>query len=72
MLCEIKGVHGGDDGCPIELWRDDDTGRLVIRGYNEAGYAAVDIDAIELATWMGSTEAREHRIFPASVHTQGN
>lgn len=33
--------------------RDEDTGRLVVRGVNEGGFACVDIDLADLFAWFG-------------------
>lgn len=62
------GVRGGDDGFPVQLVRDEDTGRLVVRGVNEGGFACVDIDLADLFAWFGidaeapiaAATAREH------------
>jgi len=67
-LCEMENVRGGDTGFPVELYRDDETGRLVVRGINEGGFACVDIDLADLLTWLGldaeaviaAAAAREH------------
>ena len=53
-LCDMEGVRGGEEGCPIELWIDDDTGRLVVVGYNQAGNDGVGIDLWDLITWLQS------------------
>ena len=53
LLCEMEGVRGGDTGFPVQLYRDEETGRLVIRGINEGGFACVDIDLRDLARWFG-------------------
>jgi hypothetical protein len=52
-LCEMAGVRGGD-GFPVELWRHDETGRLTIVAYNQAGCDSVDIDLWDLINWLRS------------------
>lgn len=52
-LCDMKDVRGGELGFPVELWHDDETGRLVVRGTNEGGFACVDIDLADLLAWLG-------------------
>lgn len=56
-LCDMNGVRGGEDGFAIELWRDDDTGRLTVVGYNQAGYDGVGIDLWDLVEWLQSGRA---------------
>lgn len=46
----MKGVRS--DESPVELWRDDESGRLTIRAYNEAGYNCTDIDFWDLVEWL--------------------
>ena len=59
-LCDMEGVRGGEPEYPFELWRDDKTGRLVVRGTNEGGFACVDIDVADLLTWFGlDVDARD-------------
>ncbi|KAF0231975.1 MAG: hypothetical protein FD175_170 [Beijerinckiaceae bacterium] len=50
-LCVMEQVSGGDIDCNVDLVRSDGD-RLVIRGYNEAGYSCVDIDLIDLLEWL--------------------
>lgn len=66
-ICEMTGVSGGEDGFPVELCLDEDTSRLVIIGYNEAGYNAVDIDTLDLLRWfrVGPNE----KDFPENVRS---
>lgn len=55
-LCDLIGVrayHGCDD-YPVQLWRHDETGRLVIRAYNEAGYNGTEVDLLDLVDWLKS------------------
>lgn len=51
----LEGVRGGEWnlGFPVRICRDDeDTGRLVVRGVNEAGFSCVDIDLLDLLNWL--------------------
>lgn len=58
-LCEMDGVRGGETGFAVELWRDDDTGRLTVVGYNQAGYDGVGIDLWDLVGWLRSGAGSE-------------
>jgi hypothetical protein len=60
-ICEMKGVREFSDGYPVELWRHERTGRLVIRAYSECGNAIVDVDLWDLIDWChsGPMERRE-------------
>lgn len=52
MIAEMEEVGGGDTGFSVQLYRDDDTGRLVVRAINEDGYACTDIDLLDLLGWL--------------------
>lgn len=52
-LCNMDGVRGGEEDFPVELWQDDESGRLIVRGINEGGFACVDIDLLDLCGWLG-------------------
>lgn len=51
-ICEMTGVRELNEGLPVELWRDDATGRLVLRAYNECGCNATDVDLGGLLSWL--------------------
>lgn len=53
-VCDILSVRGGESdlGFPVQLYADDCTGRLQIRGINEGGFACVDIDVGDLIQWL--------------------
>lgn len=51
-LCDMEGVREYGDGEKVELWRDDKTGRLVIRAYNEARYNGTEVDLCDLLRWL--------------------
>lgn len=70
MLCEMKGVRGGEEGFPVELWRDEDSRRLVVRAVNEGGFACVDIDLADLLNWLGIPEVHITAAITAAKHHQ--
>ena len=47
-ICEFAGVREYVEGDPVELWRSDDTGRLVIRAYNERRNNFTEVDLWDL------------------------
>ena len=49
---ELENVRGGEEGHPVQLCSDEETGRLIIRGVNEGGFACVDIDFDDLVRWI--------------------
>ena len=51
-LCEMQGVRSDEADHPVELWRDDHSGRLMVRAYNEAGYSYTEIDLWDLIAWL--------------------
>jgi hypothetical protein len=53
-ICELEGVREYTDRSPVELWRDEETGRLVIRAYNEVGYSGTDVDLCDFLAWLSS------------------
>ena len=57
-LCELAGVREYGGGEPVELWRNDETGRLVIRAYNEGGYNCTDVDLLDLVDWLQAGPAQ--------------
>lgn len=59
-ICDMDGVRGGEDPFPVELWLDDESGRVFVRGTNEGGFACIDIDACDLLQWfkIGDADAR--------------
>jgi hypothetical protein len=52
-ITEMMGVRS-DDAHPVELWRDQQSGRLVVRAYNDAGYSYTEIDLWDLIHWLQS------------------
>lgn len=68
-------VRGGEEGFPVQICVDEESNRLVIRGFNEGGFAAVDIDFLDLARLFRELEGSplaaaiaEHHL----GHAQGN
>ncbi len=53
-ICDLISVRGGDLEFPVQLYRDDDTGRVVVRGINEGGFSCVDIDLCDLLEAIGA------------------
>ena len=41
-----------DEGFEVQLRRMPDSGRLVVRAYNEAGYSGTEIDLEDLIAWL--------------------
>lgn len=58
-ICDLSGVRGGDTGFPVQLYRDDDSNRIVVRGTNEGGFACVDIDLGDLLQAFGVPDSAE-------------
>ena len=54
-VCDIEGVHA--DG-PLELWRNDESGRLMVRVITECGYSCVELDLWELFRWTSAEPRR--------------
>lgn len=52
-LCDMEGVRT-DENRPPELWNSEETGRLVIRAFNEGGYSYTDVDLWDLFAWLSS------------------
>jgi hypothetical protein len=47
-ICELVGVREYGEGDPVELWRNETNGRLVIRAYNERQNNFTDVDLWDL------------------------
>ena len=47
----MSSVHELTEGYPVELWRDGENGRLVIRAKNEGGNNVTEVDLLELIQW---------------------
>lgn len=54
---------------PVELWRDDESGRLVIRARNEGGHSATFVDLADLVKWLKDQPHTEQ--FNEEVHGRG-
>jgi hypothetical protein len=59
-ICDLKNVRGGDTGFPVQLVKEEDTERIVLRAINEGGFACTDIDLFDLIDWL-------HRMAPEGV-----
>jgi hypothetical protein len=55
-IAEMEGVRGSDTGCPVLLYRSDETGRVVVRCFNEGGFSGTDLDLQDLLEWLGRNE----------------
>lgn len=53
-ICDMTGVREYAEEFPVELWMDEEVGRLVIVALNQAGYDGVAIDFADLVAWMRS------------------
>jgi hypothetical protein len=51
-ICDMVGVREYGEGDPVELWRNDENGCLVIRAYNEGGYGTIEVDLFDLINWV--------------------
>lgn len=51
-IIEMISVREYSEGYPVELWKDDESGRLVFRARNEGGNNEVLIDVMDLIEWM--------------------
>lgn len=57
-ICEMAGVREYAEGDPVELWRDDASGRLVIRARNECGNNSTYVDLLDLLDWVAAGTAK--------------
>jgi hypothetical protein len=48
----LEGVMGGDDGFPVEIVRDNESGAFVLRATNEGGYADTEVNLEQLLSWL--------------------
>ena len=51
-ICELVGVREYAEGFPVALWRDEDSGRLLIVAENEGGNNSTAIDLLDLLEWL--------------------
>ena len=52
LICEMDNVRGGEEGFPVSIYKDAESGRFVIRGLNEGGSSCVDIDLLDVVLWL--------------------
>lgn len=50
-ICDMIGVAAYDEGFDVELHRHEESGRLVIRAFNEGGYNCTDVDLFGILEW---------------------
>jgi hypothetical protein len=56
----MKGVRELTEGYPVELWRNEESGRVVVRAKNEGGFNVVEIDLWDLIGWL--TNGPQHGV----------
>ncbi|MGA9721419.1 MAG: hypothetical protein WBQ86_03095 [Candidatus Binatus sp.] len=61
VLAELTGVREYVEGSPVELVRDQEHGRLVIRAYNEGGLNFTEIDLFDLLACLKKGPKRKPR-----------
>jgi hypothetical protein len=57
-ICEIIGVREHVERSPVELWRNDKTGRLVVVALNEGGCSGTEVDLLDLIDWLQAGPGR--------------
>lgn len=50
-VCDMEGVREYGERATVELWRGE-TGRLVLRAYNECGNNYTEIDLWDVMDWL--------------------
>jgi hypothetical protein len=58
MIAEMTGVRSYGNEPDVELWLNE-SGRLVIVAYNEAGCAATEVDLWDILNWVRVGQAAE-------------
>lgn len=56
-ISEMVGVREYAEGFPVALWRDEETGRLVVVAENEGGNNSTAVDLLDLIGWLRSGDA---------------
>src|SRR5436190_903506 len=57
-ISDMIGVREYAEGHTVELWRDFDSGRLVIRAYNQLKDDCVDVDLWDVIDWLSTGPRR--------------
>jgi hypothetical protein len=66
---EIPQIRSDDIDSPVQIWRDDKSGRFYLRAINEGGFACIDLDLWDLAIWFGhDPEKFISSLSPAKTH----
>lgn len=52
LVCELARVREHGEGFPVELRRHTESGRLVVRAFNECGNNYTDVDFADLISWF--------------------
>jgi hypothetical protein len=53
-ITEMTGVRELTEGYAVELWRNEQTGRLVVRAKNEGGNNVTEVDLWDLIRWFST------------------
>jgi hypothetical protein len=48
----MDGVRDHNEGMTPELYLDDDSGRVVVRAFNEGSLNVTDVDLLDLLKWV--------------------
>lgn len=51
-VSDMVGVREYSENYTVELHRDDETGRLVIRAYNEGHNNITEVDLLDVLEWL--------------------
>lgn len=49
---DMAGVREYAEEYTVELWSDDDNGRLVVRAQNQGGHDCTHVDLVDLIKWV--------------------
>jgi hypothetical protein len=52
VICKMTGVREYVEGNTVELVRNQDNGRLIVRAYNEGGLNFTEIDLFDLLSYL--------------------
>ncbi|MCS3496510.1 hypothetical protein ABIF63_002554 [Bradyrhizobium japonicum] len=52
LICAMDGVREHGEGFPVHLMREQNSGRLLIRAFNESGNNYTDVDLGDLVQWL--------------------
>jgi len=52
IIAVMNGVREYAEGRPVELFRDNRNGRIVVRAFNEDGHNETRVDILDLISWL--------------------